>query len=125
MGDRGKVTRVLLTSGKIYYDLVARKPEGQARRRRDRADRAALPAAAAPAGSHAGRLPERHGVLLGAGGAGQPGCVADVRSGAARAAARQADRDQADLAAGDERAVIGSSKVHAVETQEILDEAFG
>ena len=89
--------------------LRAGRPQGQgeARRRRDRAHRAALPAAEAAAGRDARRVPERRGVLLGAGGAGQPGRVADVRADPARAAAGQADRHQADLAAGHVGAVVG------------------
>ena len=81
--------------------------QGQPRRRRDRADRAARPAAEAPAGRDAGPLPERQGVLLGAGGAGQPGRLAALRPGAAGVAARQVDRAQADLAPGDVGAVVG------------------
>ena len=107
IGDRSKVTRILLTSGKIYYELVARKakdnrddvaivrieqlaPLPQRRLRRD-----------------AGPLPECQRILLGPGGAGQSGRVAAVRPGAARAAAGQADRDQTDLAPGHVGPVVG------------------
>ena len=78
-GDRSKVKRILLTSGKIYYDLAARKAKDNRDDVGDRPHRAALPAAEASARRHARRVPERRAVLLGAGGAGQPGCVADVR----------------------------------------------
>ena len=46
---RGEVKRILLTSGKIYYELAARKAKDKRDGRRDRAARAALPAAAAHA----------------------------------------------------------------------------
>ena len=36
---------MLLTSGKLYWELVAERTKREARRRRDRADRAVLPAA--------------------------------------------------------------------------------
>ena len=58
--------------------LRAGRPQsqGQPRRRRDRAHRAARPAAARPAARNAGTLRQRRGVLLGPGGAGEPGRVA-------------------------------------------------
>ena len=49
VGDRDKVKRVLLVSGKLYYELAGEEAQGQARRHRDRADRAALPGAEASA----------------------------------------------------------------------------
>ena len=106
-GDRGKVKRILLTSGKIYYELVGAQGQEQPRRHRDRADRTACPAAEAAAGQHPGRLPERRTVLLGAGGAGEPGCLADVQPDPARAAARLLERHQTDLPAGHVGAVVG------------------
>src|SRR5262249_6721075 len=69
--------------------------------------RAARAAAQAPAQRDAGPLPRRRGVLLGAGGAGQPGRVATVRAGAAGTVAGQADRAQTHLAPGDVGAVVG------------------
>ena len=67
------VKRVLLCSGKVYYDLF------QARAERGITDTAIirmeqlypLPVDGAPGG--AGAVPERRGLRLGAGGAGQPG----------------------------------------------------
>ena len=59
--------------------------QGQPRRHRDRADRTAGPAAQAAAERDAGPVSECGAVLLGAGGAGQPGCLADVRPHPARA----------------------------------------
>ena len=56
--------------------------EGHARRYRHRPDRAAGPAAEAPAQPDAGPLSERRAVLLGAGGARQPGAMAEVWAGA-------------------------------------------
>ena len=81
--------------------------QGQPRGRGDRADRAARAAAQAAAERDAGPLSQRRAVLLGAGGAGQPGRLADVRADAARAAARQVDGAQADLPARDVGAVVG------------------
>ena len=70
-------------------------------------------------------LPERHRVLLGAGGAGEPGRLADVRPGAAR---RCCPSRLTGLKRISRRAMSapssGSSKVHEVEQQEIIDEAF-
>ena len=107
IGDRSKVTRILLTSGKIYYELAARKAK-------DNRDDVAIvrieqlaPLPKRRLNDTLDELPERRAVLLGAGGAGQPGRMADVRPDAARAAARQVDRHQADLAPGDVGAVVG------------------
>ena len=90
-GDRDKVKRILLTSGKIYYELVARKAK-------DNRDDVAIVRIEQLAPLPKRRLnetldgyPNAERVLLGAGGAGQPGRLADVRPGAAGAAARQAD----------------------------------
>ncbi len=87
-GDRSKVKRILLTSGKIYYELAARKAKDN---RDDVAivrieQLAPLPKRRLAATLDA--LSERRAVLLGAGGAGQPGRVAHVRADAARAGAR-------------------------------------
>ncbi len=43
--DPAQVRRVLLCAGKVYYDLAAERAARRAQRRRDRAGRAALPAA--------------------------------------------------------------------------------
>ena len=53
--DPAKVRRVLLCSGKVYYDLAAARAEHEPRRRRDRARRAALPAAGRRAARRARR----------------------------------------------------------------------
>ena len=82
IGDRTKVRRILLTSGKIYYELAARKSKDHARRYRHRPDRAAGPAAEAPAQRDPRPVSERRAVLLGAGGARQPGAMAEVWAGA-------------------------------------------
>ena len=126
IGDRSKVTRMLLTSGKIYYELAARKAQGQPRRRRDRADRAACPAADAPPQRDAGPATRTSTeYLLGPGGAGQPGCVAAVRLWSCRSCCPD---KLTGIKRISRRAMSapssGSSKVHAVEQQEIIDEAF-
>ena len=84
-------------------------PQGQRQpgRRRDRAHRAACAVAVAPAQRHAGPLPERQPVLLGARGAGQPGRVAPVRPGAARAVPGQTDWHQTDFTSRHVGAVVG------------------
>src|SRR6202021_2480542 len=78
--------------------------------RGDRANRTARPAAEAPARANAGQLRERHAVLLGPGGAGQPGRLAAVRPGAARAAPGTLDRDHAHLAPSDVGPGVGFVK---------------
>ncbi len=106
-GDRSKAKRVLLTSGKIYYELVARK------NKEERDDLAIVrveqlaPAAAAPAGRDARSVPQRRAVLLGAGGAGEPGRMADLRVDAAGGAAGEADRHPPGVAPGHVGAVVG------------------
>ena len=107
IGDRSKVKRILLCSGKIYYDLLARKAKDK------REDVAIVrieqlyPLPNKRLTETLDAVSERQRVPLGAGGAGQPGRLADLRSGAARAAAGQAGRHQADLAAGHVGAVVG------------------
>ena len=120
-----KVKRILLTSGKLYYDLAARKAKD------NRNDVAIVrieqlyPLPDQALADALDELPERHRVLLGAGGAGEPGRVADVRADAARASfpstcpASSAVSRRAMSAPSS-----GSSKVHAVEQQELIDEAF-
>ncbi len=73
--DPSGVRRVLLCSGKVFYDLdAARREQGRARRG-DRACRAALPAARRR-GAPRRRALRRRRARLGPGGAGQPGRVA-------------------------------------------------
>ena len=106
-GDRDKVTRILLTSGKIYYELEARKAKDK---REDVAIVRIEQLAPLPKRRLANTLDslsQCRAVLLGAGGAGQPGRVADVRADAAGAVAGEADRDQAHLAARHVGAVVG------------------
>ena len=125
-GDRDKVTRILLTSGKLYYDLVATQGQGQARRRRDRPDRAALPAAEQAAGARRSTQypnakeffwvqeePANQGAWPTFGLA-LPELLPDKLTGIKRISRRAMSAPSS-----------GSSKVHAVEQQEILDEAFG
>ena len=100
--------------------------EGQPRRRRDRAHRAALPAAEPAAGQHAGQLPERHRSSSGCRRSRRtrargrpsasrcPNCCPSALSGLKRISRRAMSAPSS-----------GSSKVHAVEQQEIIDEAFG
>ena len=79
-GDPAGVRRVLLCAGKVYYDLAARRitesADGRGRRR-DRAGRAAVPAAGLGAVRRARPVPRRRVGDLGPGGASQPGRVAD------------------------------------------------
>ena len=106
-GDRNKVKRVLLTSGKIYYELVARK-------NKDNRDDVAIvrieqlaPLPKRRLNETLGSVPERRAVLLGAGGAGQPGRVADVRAHTSGSVLGQVVRHQADFAPGDVGTVVG------------------
>ncbi len=124
-GDRDKVTRILLTSGKIYYELVARKEK-------DKRDDVAIvrieqlaPAAQATAEQHLGHLPNAgeffwvqeepanqgawptFGLTL-------PELLPEKLTGIKRISRRAMSAPSS-----------GSSKVHAVEQQEIIDEAFG
>lgn len=105
-GDRDKVTRILLTSGKIYYELVARKEKDK---RDDVAivrieQLAPLPKRRLSNTLDTYRMQES-----------SSGCrrsrrtrrLADVRSDAAGVVAGEADRDQADLAARHVGAVVG------------------
>ena len=101
-GPATEVRRVLLCSGKIYYELAA------AREKRGVDDTAIVrieqlyPVPDRQLAERAGALPERRGRPLGPGGAGQPGAVAALRAGAAGEAA-PAGRHQADLPAPDGR----------------------
>ncbi|MDD7811009.1 multifunctional oxoglutarate decarboxylase/oxoglutarate dehydrogenase thiamine pyrophosphate-binding subunit/dihydrolipoyllysine-residue succinyltransferase subunit [Mycobacterium sp. CSUR Q5927] len=124
-GDRNKVTRVLLTSGKIYYELAARKAK-------DGRDDVAIvrveqlaPLPKRRLGATLDRYPNaeqffwvqeepanqgawpRFGLEL-------PELLPDKLSGIKRISRRAMSAPSS-----------GSSKVHAVEQQEIIDEAFG
>ena len=107
VGDRDKVTRILLCSGKLYYDIAAKKAKDK------REDVAIVrieqlyPVPNKRLAKTLAQYPNAKRVLLGSGRAGQPGCLADLRSGAARAAARLPDGPQADLATCDVRSVVG------------------
>jgi multifunctional 2-oxoglutarate metabolism enzyme len=124
-GDRNKVTRVLLTSGKVYYELVARK-------NKDKRDDVAIVRIEQLAPLPRRRLSETldrypnveqyfwvqeepanqgawptFGLTL-------PEVCSDRLSGIKRISRRAMSAPSS-----------GSSKVHAVEQQEILDAAFG
>ncbi|HNF06891.1 MAG TPA: thiamine pyrophosphate-dependent enzyme, partial [Mycobacterium sp.] len=125
MGDRGKVTRVLLCSGKIYYDLLARK-------QKDKRDDVAIvrieqlyPLPPRRLGRTLGDYPnvteyfwvQEEPANQGAWptfGLALPELLPDKLTGIKRISRRAMSAPSS-----------GSSKVHAVETQEILDEAFG
>ncbi len=81
--------------------------QAQDRRHRDRAGRAALPAAAPPARRRPRALPQRRQRALGAGGAGEPGRVALLRPGTARQAARADVADHPRLPQADGRTRAG------------------
>ena len=99
-GPAADVHRVLLCSGKIFYELAA------ARDKRKVDDTAIVrleqlyPAAAPPARAVLERYPNAEGRPLGAGGAGEPGRLAVPRARAAGEAARAAGRAQARSPAG-------------------------
>jgi 2-oxoglutarate decarboxylase len=124
IGDRGKVTRILLTSGKLYYELAARKAK-------DNRDDVAIVRIEQLAPLPKRRLNEtldrypgvneyfwvqeepanqgawpRFGLEL-------PELVPDKLTGIKRISRRAMSAPSS-----------GSSKVHAVEQQEIIDEAF-
>jgi 2-oxoglutarate decarboxylase len=124
-GDRSKVTRILLTSGKLYYELAARKEK-------DNRDDIAIVRI-----EQLAPLPKRRldGTLDRYGGAKQyfwvqeepanqgawprfglelPELLPDKLTGIKRISRRAMSAPSS-----------GSSKVHAVEQQEIIDEAFG
>ncbi|ORW91750.1 multifunctional oxoglutarate decarboxylase/oxoglutarate dehydrogenase thiamine pyrophosphate-binding subunit/dihydrolipoyllysine-residue succinyltransferase subunit, partial [Mycolicibacter terrae] len=124
-GDRGNVTRILLTSGKLYYELAARKAK-------DGRDDVAIvrveqlaPLPKRRLGATLDRYPNakqffwvqeepanqgawpRFGLEL-------PELLPDKLTGIKRISRRAMSAPSS-----------GSSKVHAVEQQEIIDEAFG
>ena len=72
-GGREAVTKLVLCSGKIYYDIAGHEERDRARAHRDRARGAALPVPrGGPAGAD-GELPQPRARGLGAGGAAQHG----------------------------------------------------
>ena len=124
-GDRNKVKRLLLTSGKLYYELVARKNKDQ----RDDVAIVRIEQLAPLPRRRLSETPDRYpnveqyfwvqeepanqgawptfGLTL-------PEVCSDRVSGIKRISRRAMSPPSS-----------GSSKVHAVEQQEILDEAFG
>jgi len=124
-GDRSKVTRVLLTSGKLYYELVARKvkdnredvaivrieqlaplPKRRLSETLDRYPNASQFFWVQEEPANQGAWP-RFGLEL-------PELLPDKLTGVKRISRRAMSAPSS-----------GSSKVHAVEQQEILDLAFG
>ncbi|MGB7111959.1 MAG: thiamine pyrophosphate-dependent enzyme, partial [Mycobacterium sp.] len=124
VGDRSKVTRVLLTSGKIYYEMAARKakdnrddvaivrieqlaplPQKRLRETLDRYPNASEYFWVQEEPANQGAWP-RFGLEL-------PEMFPDKLIGIKRISRRAMSAPSS-----------GSSKVHAVEQQEILDEAF-
>ncbi len=86
--DPNGVERVVLTAGKVHYDLLAARRKSGDARVAARAGRAALPGAGRGAGRRAGALPGRHRRRVVPGGAGQPGRVVPRRAVVPRAPAR-------------------------------------
>ncbi|TPG36039.1 multifunctional oxoglutarate decarboxylase/oxoglutarate dehydrogenase thiamine pyrophosphate-binding subunit/dihydrolipoyllysine-residue succinyltransferase subunit [Mycolicibacterium hodleri] len=124
-GDRSKVTRILLTSGKIYYDLAARKskdsrddvaivrveqlyplPNKRLRRTLDEYPNAEQFFWVQEEPANQGAWPTL--------GLAMPELLPDKLTGIRRISRRAMSAPSS-----------GSSKVHAVEQQEIMDEAFG
>ncbi|MBV8928002.1 MAG: multifunctional oxoglutarate decarboxylase/oxoglutarate dehydrogenase thiamine pyrophosphate-binding subunit/dihydrolipoyllysine-residue succinyltransferase subunit, partial [Mycobacteriaceae bacterium] len=124
-GDRSKVRRVLLTSGKVYYELVARKakdnrddvailrieqlyplPKNRLARTLDTYPNAAEYCWVQEEPANQGAWPT-FGLIM-------PELLPNHLSGIKRISRRAMSAPSS-----------GSSKVHAVEQQEILDEAFG
>jgi 2-oxoglutarate decarboxylase len=124
VGDRSKVTRVLLTSGKIYYEMAARKakdnrddvaivrieqlaplPQTRLRETLDRYPNASEYFWVQEEPANQGAWP-RFGLEL-------PEIFPGKLTGIKRISRRAMSAPSS-----------GSSKVHAVEQQEILDEAF-
>ena len=93
--DQGRA-RVLLCTGKVYYDLVAGAGGAQARRRRHRARRAAVPAAQGRSAGRAEGVPRGDAGGLGAGGAEEHGRldVHEPRDCPASCSARSPGRGQ-------------------------------
>ncbi len=104
---RESVKRVLLVSGKLYWELLAKKHKDE----RDdiaivRMEQLYPRAEASPQGDP-GPLPECGSVPLGPGRARKPGCVAVPRAGSAGPSAGDLDRYQAHLASSDVRSLFG------------------
>jgi multifunctional 2-oxoglutarate metabolism enzyme len=125
IGDRGKVTRILLTSGKIYYDIVARKnkdkrddvailrieqlypiPNKRLKKAIEQYPNAKEFFWVQEEPANQGAWPF-FGLML-------PEKLPELLTGIKRVSRRAMSAPSS-----------GSSKVHAVEQQEILDEAFG
>lgn len=124
-GDRDKVTRILLTSGKIYYELIARKEK-------DKRDDVAIVRIEQLAPLPKRRLSNTLDTYPNAGeffwvqeepanqgawptfGLTLPELLPEKLTGIKRISRRAMSAPSS-----------GSSKVHAVEQQEIIDEAFG
>ena len=125
IGDRSKVTQILLTSGKVYYELAARKakdnredvaivrleqlaplPRGRLRETLERYDNVEEFFWVQEEPANQGAWPSM-GLTL-------PELMPDLLSGIKRISRRAMSAPSS-----------GSSKVHAVEQQEILDTAFG
>ena len=125
IGDRSKVRRILLTSGKIYYDLAARKakesrddvaivrveqlyplPNKRLRRTLDEYPNAEQFFWVQEEPANQGAWPT-FGLAM-------PEALPDKLTGIKRISRRAMSAPSS-----------GSSKVHAVEQQEIIDEAFG
>lgn len=125
IGDRNKVSRILLTSGKLYYELAARKakdnrndlaivrleqlaplPRRRLRETLDRYENVKEFFWVQEEPANQGAWP-RFGLEL-------PELLPDKLAGIKRISRRAMSAPSS-----------GSSKVHAVEQQEILDEAFG
>ena len=84
--------RVVLCSGKVYYDLLAEARQAARAARRAGAGRAALLVPVGGAAGAAGAVPEPAGAGVGAGGAAQHGRVDVPGAEAARAAAERGRR---------------------------------
>ena len=87
--DPASVKRVLLCSGKVFYDLRRGASRARAHRHRDPPAGAAPPVPGRPRCGGARRVPERRGPRVGPGGAGQPGRLELRRAEAAGAARRR------------------------------------
>ena len=121
-GDRTKVRWVLLTSWQALLRAGRPQDQGHAMASRSCASSSSRRRPGG-AGRDAGPVPQRRREVLGAGGVGHRR-LAKVRPGAARAVVRTGWPASSGFRGGPSAPSSGSSKVHAVERQEILDEAF-
>ena len=118
LADRATARRLVLCSGKMYYDIVAHELEGDHAGSCRRADRAAVPVSArADVGAHR-RLSRAPGDRLGSGGAAEHGCVAihppsPRGSCSARAARRARAVRRAHVACEHERGLSHAAPVRA------------